>query len=258
MKTGAKKAIMGSLFFESGPIMMFDDIIFDLYGTLVDIHTDETRDGLWESMAELYLRFGAKYTPEELKKSYFSGISELERRSEHARDGYPEVDIGEVFRGLFGNIPVSDDEVRRTAERFRELSTDYIRLYPNAAELLSSLKAAGRRVWLLTNAQSLFTRPELDKLGIAKFFDGIYISSECDVKKPDVRFFRRLLTERSIDPERAIMVGNDGAADIEGAKNAGLHTLYTRSNISPDEPTPEADFALEDTDLRRVGEILLR
>ncbi len=237
---------------------MFDDIIFDLYGTLVDIHTDECKAELWEGMARWYAGFGVKFVPEELKNRYFSLVSALESHAGDTHEGHPEVEIGAVFRELFGDLPVSGGDIKRTAERFRKLSTDYIRLYPYARELLGALKAADKRVWLLTNAQSLFTVPELEDLGIAKLFDGIYISSDCGVKKPDLRFFRRLLDERRIDPENAVMVGNDGKADIEGAKSAGLHTVYIRSNISPIEPTPEADFAFEGTDLRGVGEILLR
>ena len=53
------------------------------------------------------------------------------------------------------------------------------------------------------------------------------------------------------------MIGNDGLCDIAGARAAGLATVYIRSNISPDEPLPEADFALEEMDLARVRDIIL-
>ena len=49
---------------------MYQNYIFDLYGTLVDIHTDETVRGLWKQMAELYTRRGAAYRPEELRETY--------------------------------------------------------------------------------------------------------------------------------------------------------------------------------------------
>ena len=49
----------------------YDNYIFDLYGTLIDIHTDEQQPLLWEKMAE-YLdeHFGAKYEPSALRKRY--------------------------------------------------------------------------------------------------------------------------------------------------------------------------------------------
>lgn len=52
------------------------------------------------------------------------------------------------------------------------------------------------------------------------------------------------------------MIGNDGVFDIQGAQAVGLSTLYIRSNISPTEPLPEADYVLEKTDLRLVQRIL--
>ena len=53
------------------------------------------------------------------------------------------------------------------------------------------------------------------------------------------------------------MVGNDGTCDIRGAQAVGLSTVYIRSNISPKEPLPRADYVLETMDLDRVREILM-
>ena len=47
--------------------MRYRDCIFDLYGTLVDIHTDEERPQLWEDLAAWYQEHGAPYAPEELQ-----------------------------------------------------------------------------------------------------------------------------------------------------------------------------------------------
>ena len=123
-------------------------------------------------------------------------------------------------------------------------------------ELLKALRANGQRIWLLSNAQRIFTAYELKTLGIEPLFDGIYLSSDYGCKKPDRRFFDILLKERGIAVENAIMTGNDGVCDIRGAREAGLSTVYIRSNISPEEPLPEADYVLEEMDLARVRTIL--
>lgn len=49
---------------------MYDTCIFDLYGTLVDIRTDEDKAELWERLSLFYAYYGAKYAPDELKRSY--------------------------------------------------------------------------------------------------------------------------------------------------------------------------------------------
>ncbi len=242
--------------------MRFQNCIFDLYGTLVDIRTDESGSALWASVAERYRERGADYLPEELHGAYLRTVRRMERGMTPLRndghEAHPEIRLEYVFQSLFAEkgVNVTLDEAAETGLLFRRLSTEHIRLYDGARELLETLRANGQGVWLLSNAQAVFTRDELSRLGISDLFDGVYLSSDHGVKKPDRRFFDILLRERAIDPKSAVMVGNDGLCDIAGARAAGLHTVYIRSNISPVEPLPEADYVLERMELDRVRAIL--
>ncbi len=238
--------------------MRFTDCLFDLYGTLVDIHTDESSPPFWRQMARWYQRQGARYAPTALKDAYFETVRRLEAASE-AAEGWPEIRIEEVFRHLYlaAGVPAGEELVVRTGRKFRLTSLEYLRLYDGAEELLHSLRRAGLRVRLLSNAQRLFTMPELEGLGLTPLFDSVSLSSDYGVKKPDPRFYQRVLAEFSIDPKTAVMVGNDGLCDILGAKAAGLSTVYLRSNLSPEEPPPPADWALPEMDLAAVAKILL-
>lgn len=241
--------------------MSYRHCIFDLYGTLVDIHTDERSPRLWARMAELYRRRGAPYQPGELRDAYFRAVGSMEREAPRQRDcheAHPEIKLELVFQRLYEEkgVAVDLESAIRTGQLFRRHSTEYLRLYDGAKELLAALREQGRTVWLLSNAQAIFTRWELERLGLADSFDGIYLSSDYGVKKPDRRFFDALLRERGILPEQAVMIGNDGRCDIEGARAVGLSTVYIRSNLSPDEPLPQADHVLEHMDLKRVWNIL--
>lgn len=242
--------------------MRYQDCIFDLYGTLVDIHTDERKPQLWAELAAWYRERGAAYDPEELRDAYFQTVRQMESGKaslrNDAHEAHPEIQIEYVFQSLYRQkgIDAGLELAVRTGERFRASSLDYIRLYGGAEELLKALRANGQRVWLLSNAQHIFTAYELKTLGIEPLFDGIYLSSDYGCKKPDRRFFEILLKEREIQPETAIMIGNDGVCDIQGARGVGLSTLYIHSNISPEEPLPEAGCVLEEMDLDRVRTIL--
>ena len=93
---------------------MYDTCIFDLYGTLVDIRTDENKEELWEKLSLFYAFYGAFYTPEELARSYkrltgemTAGHEELRRDSHEA---FPEIRIEEVFRALFEEKGIAPDE----------------------------------------------------------------------------------------------------------------------------------------------------
>lgn len=240
--------------------MKYRDCIFDLYGTLVDIHTDEASSALWADMAAWYSQRGAAYHPEQLQSSYLWAVTQAGGSfGGDTHESYPEIRLELVFQQLFQERGVSAgmEQAAAAGRQFRELSTEYIRLYSGAKELLGSLRAHGLGVWLLSNAQSMFTMWELERLGLTAYFDGIYLSSDYGVKKPDRRFFQALLQERGIAPGTAVMIGNDGVCDVQGAKSVGLATLYIHSNLSPNEPTPEADWVLEQMNLDRVRSILL-
>lgn len=243
--------------------MRYRHCIFDLYGTLVDIHTDEDAPGLWPAMADYYRARGAAYEPDELRTAYLrlvgEAVSECAPLRRDAHEAHPEIRIELVFARLFREKGAAADlpQAVRAGQRFRALSTEYIRLYDGAEELLTALRQRGCKLWLLSNAQAIFTRWELDQLGLTDCFDGIYLSSDYGVKKPDRRFFEVLLRERGIDPKTAVMIGNDGVCDIAGARRAGLATVYIRSNLSPEEQTPPADHVLEGADMRRLRDSLI-
>ncbi|MCD7732064.1 MAG: HAD family hydrolase [Oscillospiraceae bacterium] len=232
---------------------MYKTCIFDFYGTLCDIRTDETRTELWEKLALFYGFCGANYTPGELKNSYFRIVSELEKE-------FWEIQIERVFKELFirKGAPADDALAIHTGQFFRLLSIEHLRLYDGAKDMLERLRKNGRKVYLLSNAQRIFTEYELKYLGIWFSFDDIFISSDHNCKKPDVEFYNKLIEKHDIDVSTAIMIGNDGTCDIAGAKSAGLHTLYVKSDISPDEPVPEADHVLYSPDMAKVAEILLK
>lgn len=207
----------------------YKTILFDLYGTLVDIHTDEESGYVWEKMCLFYGYYQADYTPEALRESFTMFIKEEQEKRE-------EIQMEHVFGRLFAQKGVSlDAEMAVCAARmFRVLSTEYIHLYPGTKELLEALKKQGRKIYLLTNAQRVFTWHELKMLGIADCFDDIFISSDYGVKKPNVRFFSAPLKKYNLKKSDCLMIGNDEICDIGGARLAGMDSIYLHTNLSPD------------------------
>lgn len=242
---------------------MYETCIFDLYGTLVDIRTDENKKELWNRLALFYAFYGADYTPDELHLAYDCLTKEMSagkggiRKDTH--ETYPEIKIEEVFRALFQEKGVDADEVlaRHAGQFFRILSMEHLKLYDGTEEMLSALRKRGKKIYLLSNAQQIFTEYEMNALKITPYFDGIFISSEHGCKKPDTEFFEKLIRTCNIDRKGAVMIGNDGVCDIEGAKKAELETVYIRTEISPKEEFPEADYVLKEMDMKKLTEILL-
>lgn len=237
---------------------MYKNYIFDFYGTLADIHTDEEKREVWEKMSLFYGYYGASYTPEELKKAYMDQ-AECRAASTYGYETYPEIRIEEVFQKLFAAKGVAADEalVLHTGQFFRVLTTEYIRLYKDVTLMLERLRVQGKRIYLLSNAQRIFTEYEMRMLDVDRYFDGIMISSDYGVKKPDRVFYELLLEKYYLTPEECIMIGNDAKNDIAGAAAAGMDTCYIHSNLSPAHDLPvKATYVLDEMNIDQLCQIL--
>lgn len=217
--------------------MRYTDLIFDLYGTLVDIHTDEN-DIVWEKTAIYFGFYGARYTGPSLKAAFQAAMAARHAQAGQSYECFPDIPCEQVMAQLFRDKGVTEraDELGiHAAQLFRISSMEYIRLYPGVPDALAILREKGFRLWLLSNAQQVFTAFELRHLGLGEQLDGIYLSSDYGCRKPDGRFFRALLEEQQLDAARCLMIGNDRDTDIAGARAAGLDTLYMHTALTPAE-----------------------
>ena len=236
---------------------MYQNYVFDFYGTLADIRTDEEDAALWEKMSEIYQALGAAYGPQELRCT-FRRLENEEVKRLGIQNAEP--DLTKVFAMLYleKNAFCDASLARMTAVTFRALSRRFLRACDGAEELLGELRKRGRKVFLLSNAQTDFTRPEIEMLGLTHYFDGIVLSAEQGCKKPSPMFFRRLLDQYGLDPAESIMIGNDETADIAGARSVGMDTLYIHTDISPEEcGKVQADYRIMDGDFRKIGRWIL-
>lgn len=226
--------------------MKYTDLIFDLYGTLVDIHTEES-DLVWEKCAIFFGFYGVHCSGEELKLAFQKALASREAKAGQSYECYPDIPFEQIMAQLLeeGGVTENADILGiQAAQLFRISSIEYIRRYPGVLDALEVLRQKGFRLWLLSNAQQVFTAYELRHLGLTNVFDGIYISSDYGCRKPDARFYRALLTEQNLDIGHCIMIGNDRQTDIAGATQMGMATLYMHTALTP------ADQAAADESLR--------
>ena len=228
--------------------------LFDLYGTLVDIHTDEYRPSFWKKMCGVFAECGTRYEWRQLRDAYFREIADLEEEKKETGH-HIEIDL----RAVFVKLLQTEDAVtvQKVMEKFRDLSTTHLRLYSGVEDLLRYLKENGKTVILLSNAQEVFTLRELEHLGIRDLFDRIFISSSVGYKKPDPAFFRHALKECGLKAEECLMIGNDPFCDVEGAKGLGIDACYIRSALSPKtQEDKQADYVLDGMDLRKLKRMI--
>ena len=186
-----------------------------------------------------------------LKESYITLVkSHLDNLTD---TNYPDFPLEDVFSKLYTNknIIPSDELIIDTAHFFRTSSIKYIKLYDNVINLLELLKKKGKKIYLLSNAQRIFTLYEMRLLGIEKYFDDILFSADYKVCKPDENFYTTLIIKNSI------MIGNDYICDIEGASNVGLDSLYLHSNLSPEiKGKLKSTYSIMEMDISKIYELI--
>jgi putative hydrolase of the HAD superfamily len=234
----------------------YRNYVFDLYGTLADIRTNEASPRLWRLVALWFSAHGAKYSAGELKKAYLSACA---REQQKNPEPLYEIELRTVFRELFLQKGAEPDDrlVSEAALFFRLSSTEKLRLYPWVKPVLAALRESGAGIYLLSNAQACFTVPELAALGLNSAFDGVVLSSDAGIKKPHPEIMKLLIDRYSLDPRDCLMTGNDQRADIALAKDFQMDQLYIRTETSGEyDPCLRAKFELLDGDFSRLPVLL--
>ena len=239
---------------------MYKNYIFDVYGTLVDIRTNEYELSSWQKLAQTLRFYGVDYSPEELEQTYFASC-ELQIQHGLAQFKHPEVDVVEIFRQIFANKGKSAGKslAMHLAQEFRAFTTQKICLYDGVTETLAKLKKAGKKLYILSNAQSCYTKTEIAKLGIRKYFSGIIYSSDYKCAKPDTKLFDALIKKFNLNKKECVYIGNDGYTDVLGARNAKIDCLWLKTNLTgPEEPTIPPKYTIPNGNFREITKLLLK
>jgi putative hydrolase of the HAD superfamily len=215
--------------------MKIKGIIFDINGTLIDIHTDEGMDEIYRAIShlltyqEIYLHRG------EVRDQYHRIMKE---QLKAGGEEYPEFDVLALWREFLSqNLnparrpPPEKLETlpRFLAEVYRGISRHRLDLYPDVKSVLEELKPRFSLA-VVSDGQSAWTLPEILATGIDSFFDPIVISGEYGFRKPDSRLFQAALDGIQAGPEEVLFVGNDMYRDVFGAGRMGMKTVFFLSN----------------------------
>jgi 2-haloalkanoic acid dehalogenase type II len=134
------------------------------------------------------------------------------------------------------------------ARRYADLHAE-AKLYADAGPLIERLQEQFR-VGILSDADTDFLSASLGRSGLG--VDAVLCSQELAIYKPHVTAFRSICGRLDAAPDEVVFVGDDPVTDIEGARLAGLHTVWVNRHDRawPRELTPpDAEVAaLQDVD----------
>lgn len=195
-------------------------LLWDIDGTILDFLAAESA-----AIKKLFPKFGLGECTDEMVKRY-SDINirhwEALERGELTK---PEV-LVDRYREFFEKegLPVS------LAESFNseyEMSlADTIVFLDNAYELLKSLKE-NHILAAVTNGCKRVQDRKLERSGLDKLFDYVFISEELGYEKPRKEFFDIALEKMGVtDKSEVLVIGDSLTSDIRGGNNAGIDTCW--------------------------------
>ena len=132
-------------------------------------------------------------------------------------------------------LPLEHYGIHDTALADR-LSDDYVywsprivRLVPGTMELLDYLKPK-YHLHLITNGFQEVQHTKLSGSGLEPYFETLTVSEEVGVKKPNPEIFHYALNKANAKPQESLMIGDEMAVDIDGARAAGIDQVFFNPN----------------------------
>ena len=211
-------------------------VIFDLDGTLLD-----RRRSFLRFVRDQWQRFAHVLQAVD-REQYVQTLIALDR------DGYAPRQ--ELFTGMIAQFELPSGLSETLLNDYRAGFPSACLLFPDAARTLSSLRASGLKLGLITNGAVRMQSTKLACLALPPMFDTILISDAEGISKPERQIFHRALERLQVTPAHAVFVGDHPEVDVAGARAAGMRAIWRRDpGVSR---VVEADAVIEE-----LGDLLM-
>lgn len=236
---------------------MIDTVLFDMGGTLEDIHVDdESRRASIQGVLDILHAHGID--PNKDLEAAASAIDAgWERygayRDPRQRELKPEEIWGSFVLTDFG---LDEESVRPYAEELAHMweVTHYHRaLRPHVREMLEGLKDLGMKLGVISNTASLYQVFDiLKEYGIRDYFQDVTLSSVTGYRKPNPNIFMVSLHQVQSDPAHCAYVGDTISRDVIGPIRMGFGATFhidsylTRLKDTHVSPDVKATYNIQD------------
>lgn len=221
----------------------FDTILWDVDGTLLDfaaaegicIHHCLSLQGkeTGEEQVAVYRQINHDYWKRfergEITREFLYPGRFSEWFEKMGWKGLDPVKMNEDYQLILGSTPV---------------------LYPDTLPVLRELSGHIRQ-YVVTNGSTVAQEGKLEKSGIGKLMDGVFISERVGAPKPEKKFFDICTSEiPDYDPDRTVIVGDSLTSDIKGGNNAGITCIW----FNPTGQKPDGNVRI-DAEIRKLSEM---
>ncbi len=135
------------------------------------------------------------------------------------------------------NYSIEDAKINLFADLYIKYLPNYNHLFDGCLELLDMLKQKFK-LHLITNGFNGVQQNKIRNSNLEKYFEVVLTAESAGVKKPDAKIFYQALDLAGASVENSLMIGDSFEADIKGAQNIGLETIWfhiTNEDIPNDE-----------------------
>jgi putative hydrolase of the HAD superfamily len=195
---------------------MIKSVIFDLDGTLLD------RDASVEQFVSVQYDRLAEHLSHIPKSDYIARFIELDCHGHVWKD--------KVYQALVTEFSIEEMNWQSLLEDYEMRFQFHCVPFQFLTEMLNELKQKGYLLGIITNGRGHFQARAIDGLGIRDYFNAILISEVEQVRKPQVEIFQRAMDRLGVSAPDSVFVGDHPEADIAGAKDAMMRTIWKRNS----------------------------
>ncbi len=204
--------------------------VFDAYGTLFDVSAaarSAAAEPGREALAAVWPKLAADWRGKQLQYTWLRSLMGVHADFwQVTQDG---LDWAMEAAGL------ADAGLReRLLALYRELSA-----YPEVPGMLAALKAAGRRVAILSNGSPAMLEAAVASAGIGASVDAVLSVEEVGVFKPDARVYDLVGRHLGVERGEVLFVSSNGW-DAAGAAHYGFRTVWVNRAGEPVDRLPAA------------------
>ena len=197
------------------------DIFFDLDHTLWDFERNSAL-----AFRQLLVRFDVAVDIDDFLETYAPvnrAYWKLFRENRISKPDLRYARLKQTFDTL--GYDASRELIGQLSEGYVANLPDHNHLMDHSTEILQYLQLS-YRLHIITNGFAEVQNRKMMASDIYHYFIHIVSSETVGVKKPDQRIFEFALDRAEVAPQHAVMIGDNLEADIQGAQNVGMHTIY--------------------------------
>jgi putative hydrolase of the HAD superfamily len=232
--------------------MHIQAVLFDMFDTLMIIEKNHAFYSPAVKSMHTYLVQNNITVPfATFRDAYIKARDALyEKADETMEEPHFNVRIANALQTLGYNYSAESDVVAGATNAFCQEFMNYIRIDDNAAETLKQLHPK-YKLGIVSN----FAIPEcvmklLAAHQLTQLLNVVIVSAAVNKRKPSPEIFQTALQKLQVNPENAVFVGDTVDADIKGAKEAGMHTVYIERR-----PQKELEQNSPDQTIKNLNEL---